>query len=166
MMNMPQEMIARRGLSKRQARRHVRGQSAVETMFMIPIMLLVFMGMYELFTITFAAQNAHIRAREYVLHDGAYVQSAPQGEPGTGGASVFDAQRGNYIIADPATWGAAGAVTGSANAKGFSAFAHDQAIAGISGQGNTQSQFGGRNGVYLRANAFICSPTGCPDGAR
>lgn len=165
MMNLLEQVTAKRALPARRMRQHARGQSAVETMFMIPIMLLVFMGMYELFTITFAAQNAHIRAREYVLHDGAYVQGrAPQGEGG--GASVFDAGNGNYIIADPATWGAAGAVTGSANAKGFSAFAHDQAIAGISGQGNTESQFGGRNGVYLRANAFICSPTGCPDGAR
>jgi len=153
-------------ISPRPDRRGLRGQSAVETMFMIPIMLLVFMGMYELFTLTFATQNAHIRAREYVLHDGAYISAAPAGEPGTGGNSVFDAGAGNYRIADPSSWGAAGAATGSSSAKGFSAFAHDQAIAGISSAANGNAQFGGRPGEYVRANAYICSPIGCPEGAR
>ncbi|MFM7200984.1 MAG: TadE/TadG family type IV pilus assembly protein [Myxococcota bacterium] len=143
-----------------------RGQSAVETMFMIPIMLLVFMGMYELFTITFATQNAHIRAREYLLHDGAYVSGAPAGEPGTTGDSVFDSGARNYRIADPATWGVTGAASGSSNAKGFASFAHDQGIAGISDAGGGNAQFGGREGVYVRANAYICSPIGCPSSAR
>lgn len=45
-----------------------KGQSAVEVMFMAPIIILFVLGMYELFTITWASQNAHIRARDFALH--------------------------------------------------------------------------------------------------
>lgn len=145
-------------------RRAEGGQSAVETMFMIPIMLFVFMGMFELFTITFGAQNAHIRAREYVLHDGAYTSSAPSGENATKGDTVFDPASKNYRIASPDSWGVAGAATGSSSARGFAAFAHDQGLATISSAGGQGAEFGSgaRKGAYVRANAYICSPIGCP----
>lgn len=155
-----QGQVPRRSNARRAS---LRGQSAVETMFMIPIMLLVFMGMFELFTLTFAAQNAHIRAREYVLHGGKYITDAPGGEPGKNADTVFDYNAGNYRIADPATWGAAGAVTGSGNSKGFSSWAHDQAIGGVSSLNGNNAQFGGREGEYVKAKAFICSPIGCKD---
>lgn len=45
-----------------------KGQSSIEVLFMIPVMLLILMGMYQLFCITFASSNAHIRAREFTLH--------------------------------------------------------------------------------------------------
>lgn len=154
----------RNHLGARRSLHGQRGQSAVETMFMIPIMLFVFMGMFELFTVTFGAQNAHIRAREYVLHDGAFTSSAPAGENATKGDTVFDRNAKNYRIASPESWGAAGAATGSSSAKGFAAFAHDQGLATISSAGGQNAEFGSgqRKGAYIRANAYICSPIGCP----
>jgi len=131
------------------------GQSAVETMFMIPVILLVFVGMYELFTLTFAAQNAHIRAREYVLHDGCYTPSSriPPGES-SGGGSVFDCTAGNYIIAERDIWGLSSGPT--APTMGWTGTARDQAIAGV------VTAAGGSSGARVVAKAYICSPIGCP----
>ena len=44
--------------------RRRRGQSAVETMMMMPILALVIVALYYLWSIAFAAQNVHLRARE------------------------------------------------------------------------------------------------------
>ncbi len=144
-----------------------RGQSAVETMFMIPLLLLVFMGMFELFTITFAAQNAHIRAREYVLHNGAYVPAsrrpAPEaGSPASNGTlqtsgnpPLFDGS--NYIVADPGIWGVSSLVAsgGSTVRKGWVARSTDRGIPGVV----TSSA---DRGTVVTAYAYICSPMGCP----
>ncbi len=143
------------------------GQSAVETMFMIPLLLLVFMGMYELFTITFAAQNAHIRAREYVLHNGQYTLDArrPAPEAGnlvsngsldtSGNSPLFTG--GNYIIADPGIWGLSSAIAaGGGGAKmGWVARSSDRGIPGVVTRA-------GDNGTRVTAFAYICSPMGCP----
>ncbi len=144
-----------------------RGQSAVETMFMIPLLILVFMGMFELFTITFAAQNAHIRAREYVLHNGAYVPASrrPASEAGapasngtlvtSGNPPLFDGS--NYIVADPGIWGISSLVAsgGGTLRKGWVAKSTDRGIPGVV----TSSA---DRGTRVTAYAYICSPMGCP----
>ncbi len=50
-----------------------RGQSAVEAMLVVPIIAMAIMVMYYLWSVAWASQNAHIRARECVLHDDQYV---------------------------------------------------------------------------------------------
>lgn len=45
-----------------------RGQSAVETLIALPIVILVLVAMVQLWSLTWATQNAHLRAREAVLH--------------------------------------------------------------------------------------------------
>jgi hypothetical protein len=129
-------------------------------MFMIPALLLVFMGMYELFTITFGAQNAHIRAREYVLHSGEYTRSAPANEPATGldrvdsNGPLFES--GNYVVADKDIWGLASAPGGGGTPNfGWKAAAHDQGIVGVATSSDDR-------GEYVKATAYICSPIGCP----
>lgn len=71
-----------------------RGQSAVETMMVVPIVALTIMSLYYLWSVIFASENAHIRAREYVLHGDAYLPDAD----GVTGDSPFSA--GNYQRAD------------------------------------------------------------------
>lgn len=72
-----------------------RAQSAVETMLLLPLLVLVAVGMYHLWSIAFASQNAHLRAREYVLHGDAYLGGRGNGESGS---SPFDGT--NYRRAD------------------------------------------------------------------
>lgn len=74
-----------------------RGQSAVETMLVMPIIMMVFTSMYYLFTITFASQNAHIRAREYALHESTYMGDRAYQ---VSGGSVWDSSKNNYKKAD------------------------------------------------------------------
>lgn len=50
-----------------------RGQSAVETLIVLPVVVLVFVAMYQLWSLTWAAQNAHLRAREALLHGTTYL---------------------------------------------------------------------------------------------
>ena len=45
-----------------------RGQSVVETLLLVPILVVVILATLQLFTLTFAAQHAHLRAREHLLH--------------------------------------------------------------------------------------------------
>jgi len=66
--------------------RRRRAQSAVEIMLLTPIVMMVFMAMYYLWSITFAAQNCHMRAREYALHGDTYLQGRSHG---TTGSTVF-----------------------------------------------------------------------------
>lgn len=134
------------------------GQAAVEAIFMLPIFMLIFIGMYELFTVTFAAQNAHIRARELLLHNGAYLPASripplPRGavKPGT---PLFEG--GEYIVAAPDIWGVPGAVMGEGGMKGeFAASSEDYGWSGIHGDGV-------QGGAHVEASLVICSPFGCP----
>lgn len=71
------------------------GQSAVETMLVMPLVVLVIVALYYLWSIAWASQNAHLRAREYVLHGDAYLGSRGNGESGS---SPFDGT--NYRRAD------------------------------------------------------------------
>jgi hypothetical protein len=70
------------------AKKHRKGQAAVETMLCVPIVLMVFMSMYYLWSITFASENAHMRAREYVLHQSHYLGGRSNGTTGMS-ASVW-----------------------------------------------------------------------------
>jgi len=71
-----------------------RGQSAVETMMVVPIVAVTIMALYYLWSVIYAAENAHVRAREYVLHGSAYLGSVD----GTSGSDVFSGN--NYRRAD------------------------------------------------------------------
>jgi hypothetical protein len=51
-----------------------RGQAAVETMMLAFMVMVILMCMFHLFTVTWASQNAHIRAREALLHGHTYMQ--------------------------------------------------------------------------------------------
>ena len=54
-----------------------RGQSAVETLIALPIVILVIVAMVQLWSLTWATQNAHLRAREAVLHgSGTYLRGS------------------------------------------------------------------------------------------
>jgi hypothetical protein len=52
-----------------------RGQSAVEAMLCVPLVAMTIMVMYYLWSIVWASENAHLRAREYVLHGETYLGS-------------------------------------------------------------------------------------------
>ena len=78
--------------------RHRRAQSAVEVMLVAPVAVLVLLAMLQLFTLTFAAENAHLRAREHVLHGTAYLRDRAWR---TGGTTVFDEAAGTYRVAAP-----------------------------------------------------------------
>lgn len=53
--------------------RRRKGQSAVETLLVVPIFIVVIVAMLQLWSITWGSQNAHLRAREYVLHEDTYL---------------------------------------------------------------------------------------------
>ncbi len=71
-----------------------RGQSAVETMMVVPLIAMGIMSLYYLWSIIFASENAHIRAREYVLHGGAFLSDTD----GVSGSDPFSGS--NYQRAD------------------------------------------------------------------
>ncbi len=60
-----------------------RAQSAVETMLLVPLIALVVIALYYLWSIAWASQNAHLRAREYALHGDTYMGSRGNGESGS-----------------------------------------------------------------------------------
>jgi hypothetical protein len=70
-----------------------RGQSAVETMLFMPLLVLVVVAMYYLWSIAWASQNAHIRAREYALHGDTYLGSRGNGESGSAPFSTDNYKR-------------------------------------------------------------------------
>lgn len=139
-------------------RKNQSGQAAVETIFMLPIFVLIFVGMYELFSVTFAAQNAHVRAREYLLHNGEYIDNSrrpPQENARMGG--IF--QGGEYIVADPDIWGVAGSINGGGLKGDFKSRAEDWGVQGIK-RGNEAA---GGPGAHVEVEMVLCSPFGCPD---
>jgi hypothetical protein len=75
-----------------------RGQSAVETMMIMPLVAITIMSLYYLWSVIFAAENAHIRAREYVLHGDAYLPDSD----GVSGSAPFSGS--NYSRADSKTF--------------------------------------------------------------
>ncbi len=74
-----------------------RAQSAVEVMLLMPVIMMVFMAMYYLWSITFAAANCHMRAREYAFHGEEYLGGRAHGESGSSalnGSDYRKAERG------------------------------------------------------------------------
>lgn len=108
--------------------RRRRGQSAVETMMMMPILALVIVALYYLWSIAFAAQNVHLRAREYALHGDTYLGGRGNGESGS-----YPFSGNNYTRADSTDFE-------------FSGTSTDQSIPGVS-----------RRGVDIEATAVISS---------
>lgn len=77
-----------------------KAQSAVETMLIVPIIAMAIMSLYYLWSITWASENAHLRAREYVLHGDSYLK-----ERGTDAQGSFPFEGGNYARADSTDFG-------------------------------------------------------------
>jgi Flp pilus assembly protein TadG len=82
-----------------------RGQAAVETMLLAFMVMVVLLGLVQLFSLTWASQNAHIRAREAAFHGDAY--QAGRGadlaftQPGTSPFSTsLPGPGGNYTVAE------------------------------------------------------------------
>ena len=71
-----------------------RGQSAIETMMVVPLVAVTILALYYLWSVIFASENAHIRARESVLHGSAYLAD----DGGVSGSSPFAGN--NYKRAD------------------------------------------------------------------
>ena len=89
-------MIRRESTTRRR-----RGQAAVETMLLTFTVMLVLLGLVHLFSVTWASQNAHIRAREAVFHGDAYLDvSNGYTEPSTAPFSAsLPGPGGNYTVA-------------------------------------------------------------------
>jgi len=51
-----------------------RGQSGVETMLLAALIAIMLVAMFHLFQVTWATQNAHIRAREATFHGKEYLK--------------------------------------------------------------------------------------------
>ncbi|MCB9761937.1 MAG: hypothetical protein H6739_19085 [Alphaproteobacteria bacterium] len=64
------------------------------------LVAVVLVSMYHLFTLTWASQNAHMRAREAVLHDDAYL-SGVRTRYVAADRTPFDPSVRNYRRADP-----------------------------------------------------------------
>ena len=94
-----------------------RGQSAVETMMMMPILALVIVALYYLWSIAFASQNVHLRAREYALHGDTYLGGRGNDESGS-----YPFSGNNYTKATSTSFE-------------FSGTSSDRSIAGVSSRG-------------------------------
>lgn len=70
-------------------------------MLLAAMVCVILVGMVHLFTVTWATQNAHIRAREAALHGAAYTEGiradAEYTQPGN---SPFDEEEYNYKTAE------------------------------------------------------------------
>ncbi len=74
-----------------------RGQSAVETMLLATMICTMLIGMLHLFQVTWATQNAHIRAREAVMHGTTYLENhAPRADYVSVGSTPWDDSDLNY----------------------------------------------------------------------
>lgn len=110
-----------------------RAQSTVEAMLVLPLLVLVIIAMYQLWSIAWASQNAHLRAREQVLHGSTYQSERPGDVSGSG-----PFEHDNYAKADSTRFH-------------FTAEATDEALQGV-----------GRRGERIRARATITSGGGRP----
>ncbi len=97
-------MIRRGFITKRRRR----GQAAVETMLLTFMVMIVLLGLVHLFSLTWASQNAHIRAREAVFHGDAYLTGAkgdsqftqPSSAPFDPSMPGVSGNSGNYTVAE------------------------------------------------------------------
>ena len=95
-------MIRRESITRRR-----RGQAAVETMLLTFMVMVVLLGVVHLFSLTWASQNAHIRAREAAFHGDAFLTGAKADSQFTQpGSAPFDSNlphaggQGNYTVAE------------------------------------------------------------------
>ena len=95
-----------------------RGQAAIETMILMPLLVLVLVALVQLWSLAWAAQNAHLRAREGLLHGRTYL--------GSRGSDV----RGSNVF------GFAGRNYETAGSRVFyvSTSAEDQTVGGVTGR--------------------------------
>ncbi|MFH1465542.1 MAG: hypothetical protein ABIO70_14235 [Pseudomonadota bacterium] len=70
-----------------------RAQSVIEVMMLVPVIMMVMVAMYYLWSVTFAAANCNMRAREYALHGSRYLGSRSHGTSGSAVLSGNDYQR-------------------------------------------------------------------------
>jgi Flp pilus assembly protein TadG len=82
-----------------------RGQAAVETMLLTFMVMVVLLGVVHLFSLTWASQNAHIRAREAAFHGDAFQQGRGADsaftQPGSAPFSTsMPGPGGNYTVAE------------------------------------------------------------------
>lgn len=96
-----------------------RAQSAVETMLLMPLLVLVIIAMYYLWSIAWASQNAHLRAREYVLHGDTYLGSHANDESGS-----YPFSGNNYARAESTDFSFS-ASSSDVSLQGVAAQAHD-----------------------------------------
>lgn len=94
-------MIRRESITKSNRR----GQAAVETMLLAFMVMVVLLGLVQLFSLTWASQNAHIRAREAAFHGDAYQSGRGADlaftQPGTAPFSTsLPGPGGNYTVAE------------------------------------------------------------------
>lgn len=95
--------------------RQRRGQAAVETLLLVPVVVVVMIAMLQLWSVTFAATNAHLRAREAVLHGTKYLDD-----------------RGSDV-SDRAPFSGNNYTKASMRYFRFSATARDRTVGGMSG---------------------------------
>lgn len=79
-----------------------RGQAAVETMMLAFMVMVILVCMVHLFSVTWASENAHMRAREGVLHRTTYLQGKRAGTDFIvpGADSPWDSATSNYRVAE------------------------------------------------------------------
>jgi hypothetical protein len=112
--------------------RRRRAQSAVEVMLLMPVVMMIFIAMYYLWSITFAAANCHMRAREYALHGSTYLDQANRSHGESGRPAL---QNGDYPRAERGL-----------QSFEFNGNARDTSIDGV-----------GNNGVNIQVTARITS---------
>jgi len=76
-----------------------RGQAAIETSLSLFGVVVLIMGTWHLFQVTWGAQNANIRAREAVLH-GTSNMSGKKASFTTADNPVWDEGKDNYKLAE------------------------------------------------------------------
>lgn len=96
-----------------------RAQSTLEAMMLMPLITIMIVALYYLWSIAWASQNAHLRARETVLHGCAYLAMDCEE-----GSDPFGTN--NYDKADSTIFH-------------FSAGSSDTSIPGFSGSGESIS---------------------------
>ena len=64
----------------------------------VPLVAVTILALYYLWSVIFASENAHLRAREYALHGDAYLPDAD----GVSGSAPFSGS--NYTRADSTTF--------------------------------------------------------------
>ena len=84
----------------------------------VPLVAITILSLYYLWSVIFASENAHIRAREYALHGDAYLPDSD----GVSGSAPFSGS--NYKRADSTTF----SFEAKATDRSLAVFGHDDEI--------------------------------------